>query len=145
MNRDQAAARWTTVLAVLFLNEPIKSFFFDTLQVIFYAHAEIASVSGIHTIDLFAGILAAFITEGRGCRLIQGAVEPGALLEQVGTSPVPGPAPAALGPLQAMDMGEIPAAEGTVHAAWRDQFIWVWIGLLHCQRLSWVRGVSSKS
>ncbi len=133
VNGAQAAASSATVFFVLRLRKSVHAGLFDGCQVFLHAHSVIVSVSYIHTVNLFAGILIACKTKAGGRVAFSVAVDPGAFSEQVGARPVSRAAAGALAPLEIIDMREIPAANRAVHAARRNKFFWDWMDLLHFQ------------
>ena len=133
VNGDQPTACRTAVFFVLRFRKSFDAHPADTLQIILHTHLVVTSIPCVHTIDLFTGILFAFETEPGAGVAFQRSVDPGALCEQVGAYPVPGPAPGALAPFQTIDAGEIAAADRAMHAAGRDKLFGIRTGSLHLQ------------
>lgn len=119
MDGYEPAAVRAAVLPVLLPDELADAYCPYALQVLLDAHVEVLLVSLVHAVDPAAGIRGASKTENSVA--LRSAIDPVAFFEQVCAAFVPRPAAGAFASFEAVDMREIPAADGAVHAAGGDE------------------------
>lgn len=110
------------MLRVLRCDKGGKPGLFDGVQMMYHAHTVVRPVSGVHPVELLARVLIAFETKGGGAGW-RHVVDLRAFPEQVGTFLISWPAAGALAVLKMVDVSQIPAAKGAVHAARRNE-VW---------------------
>ncbi len=119
MHRYQSATVLTTVLPVLFNDEPVDSSLFDRSQVCLGIDVVVGSVAFLQPFDFLAGILVTFDAElSRAWQYL--VIEAAAFGEQVGTAHVPRAAAGAGGGFMVIQARQVTAAQGAVDSAGRD-------------------------
>jgi hypothetical protein len=119
VNRDESSAPVTTIYFILLNQKLADPHFLNGCQIVFHAHEIIIPVTFVNPFDLFAGILATFITEGG---IPFGNMIKACTLFKQMCAAIPRPAADALAPFQMIHISQIPAADRTVHSARGDQF-----------------------